>query len=205
MPTVNNENIANSRQIYTLLKSNFKAVDNLDVIDFCCGVFDPAGVNYDPKGDIYQPIVAQYLGQKGLKVTGVDFRQNDPNSKLNYLHRKDINILDSNWTSKINLKYDVVIFLRSWDTPEIILDYQKRTNISDINTLSLIIAQDLIPKFVKLLKPNGLFITTDIFNLSLFNSGVEANEFEGKLDLLLKSQHLDLVFSSNGLYGYKIK
>jgi len=205
MPTVNNENIANSRQIYTLLKSNFKAVDNLDVIDFCCGVFDPAGVNYDPKGDIYQPIVAQYLGQKGLKVTGVDFRQNDQNSKLNYFHRKDINILDSNWTSKINLKYDVVIFLRSWDTPEIILDYQKRTNISDINTLSLIIAQDLIPKFLKLLKPNGLFITTDIFNLSLFNSGVEANEFEGKLDLLLKSQHLDLVFSSNGLYGYKIK
>lgn len=199
----NRENIDNSEQIYKILNQLYKSVNKLKIVDICCGVFDTNGVNYDLNGAIYQPIVAEYLGQKGLDITGIDFRQNQTDAVLHYNHRSDINILEANWTRELSTDFDSLIFLRSWDTPEILLHYQDLLQITDLNQLCLEIAKIYLPQFKNLIKRNGLFFTTDICNFGVCEDVQEIKDYQQQIDDLLAQNGLQEVYNVNGLYGYK--
>ena len=76
---MNQENYQNSEKIAQILSEKYqnKDLSKVKVLDICCGVFDQKGSGYDVKGEIYQPLVAQKLGQLGFDVTGVDFREGE--------------------------------------------------------------------------------------------------------------------------------
>lgn len=199
----NKENTANSYLIYNVLKDHFGSVHKLQIVDICCGSFDSAGTNYDPGGIIYQPVVANYLGQKGVAVTGIDFRANPADIDISYTYLSDINILEPDWTGKLNAKFDSLIFLRSWDTPEILLHYQNLLQITDLNQLCLEIAKIYLPQFQRLIKLGGLFFTTDICNFGICESETEIQEYQAKIDDLMIQNGFNEIYNSNGLYGYR--
>jgi|GEM_PF-3051098 len=201
--SLNKENIDNSKEIFKNLKSRFEYVDKLQVVDICCGCFDNRGTNYDQNGLIYQPLVANYLGGKGIDVTGIDFRVNQTDYDISFTHRSDINILEPNWTNKLKTKFDSLIFLRSWDTPEILLHYQDLLQITDLNQQCLEIAKIYLPQFKKLIKPGGLFFTTDICNFSVCENELEIQEYQAKIDDLLVQNGFKEIFNRSGLYGYE--
>jgi hypothetical protein len=265
---MNQENHQNAEKIAEILMENFQSQDfsKVKVLDICCGVFDPAGTNYDSKGQIYQPLVAQKLGELDFDVTGVDFREgeilrfamvdgkkvqgeksevqnkrvgvqedyektesgvsmsfrgnreilaesdeishfvrNDSpiNINLYFKHRFDINILEENWTEKLEKDWSVLIFLRSWDTPEILLHYQKILDIDDINLLSLEIAKIYLPIFADLLEPKGLFFTTDICNFGICDDEFEIQLYKNQINQLITKNGFTLLNNENGLYFYQ--
>lgn len=199
----NQENVSNSEQIYKVIKSIYGESQACKVVDVCCGSFNYNGTNYDPNGNVYQPLVANYLGQKGLDVDGIDLRSNPTGLDLGYTHLSDINILESDWTTKLDTKFDSLLFLRSWDTPEILLYYQKKLDIRNLNKLCLEIANIYLPQFKKLIKPNGLFFTTDICNFGICGSDLEIQAYQDKIDKLLLQNGFQEIYSNDGLYGYK--
>jgi SAM-dependent methyltransferase len=183
---MNVENVTNADRILAYLQKNYVEMRKVKVLDICCGVYDDLGTNYDADGLIYEPLVAQSLAQAGFQVTGVDIRPNVGEKKIFYHHRTDVNILEPNWTQKLaDEAFDVVIFLRSWDTPELILAFQKETRINDVNQLNLVMARRLFQDFVKLLSPGGFLIVSEVFWEDLFQSEEQKREIlEGYQDVL---------------------
>jgi hypothetical protein len=235
---MNQENQNNAKMISEVLKLEFETVEKGDVniLDVCCGAYDQAGTNYDEKGDIYQPVVADNLARLGFAVTGIDFRESgywekskskDQNSKieegdlqisattvlpsdgintnLKYTHRSDINIVQENWSENLSKDWNVLIFLRSWDTPEILLHYQKVLDIDDLNLLSLEIAKIYLPIFAELLLPGGLFFTTDICNLALCDDSFEIQLYQNQVKQLIHQNGFNFIEQKDGLHWFKKK
>jgi len=200
---MNTENSQNAEAIGLLLQSFFEQSHETTILDICCGVFYPDGINYDKKGEIYQPLVAQYLGERGFSVTGIDTRKNVSNIPLHYNHLNTIDIVEPNWQLALEKNWNAVLFLRSWDTPEILLHYQKLLNITDLNTLCLRIAQLYIPVFADLLKTGGIFFTTEIINQLLCKNQNEVKEYELNINNLFVKNNLYLLGHNNGLYWYR--
>lgn len=193
------ENQRNAELILDSLQK-YCSVKQARILDICCGVYDKTGTSYDKNGEIYEPVVAQFLGQNGYEVTGIDFRQNSLVQKLFYKPITNIDILDQNWTEKIQKNWDVLIFLRSWDTPEILLNYQEKLENSYLNELCIQIAEDLLPNFVDLINENGLLFTTEIFNFGLLQNVAETDSYLNLSKELFAKNNLEILDYQNGLY-----
>ena len=220
---MNQENQKNAEVISKVLNQEFGNinVDQAKILDVCCGVYDKSGTNYDEKGEIYEPTVAQNLAEIGYSVTGLDLRENKTqgdkdltqgdkfgvvdgkNIDLKYTHRSDINIIEENWSQKLVKDWNVIIFLRSLDTPEILLHYQKTFDIDDLNLLSLEIAKIYFPIFAELLKPNGLFFTTDICNYSLCDDEFETQLYQNQVNQLFQKNGFSFIYASDGLSWFR--
>ncbi len=198
----NTENTYNAGWILQSLAGYFvsKNPEDVRVLDACCGVYSD-GVNYDADGQIYEPQVAQILAKNGYTVTGIDTRKN--NQMVKYNHISDIDVLNPDWHLQVAVKFDVVCFLRSWDTPEILLYFQQKLDILDLNKLTLEVAEYFLPRLRYLLKPNGLLYITDILrgdladNLETFKSQTE------ELDKLFADLGLKLLMRENGLWCFE--
>lgn len=200
MPDYYNENSQNAEIILNFLKKSQAKT----VLDICCGAFDEQGTNYDEKGLIYQPLVAQILGKNSFEVTGIDFRQNQTQEPIFYKHLTQINILESDWPEKLDAKFDSVIFLRSWDTPEILFHFQDKFPLMSLNELSIKIAQSLFPDFIKCLNPSGCLIISEIFNYGICLNGGEVNHFKNKTKQIFTDFSFNLINEENGLYFLKL-
>lgn len=199
---MNIENTQNAKLIYNFLKSKFGTNSSLNILDVCCGAFTN-GTNYDKMGLIYEPVVAEYLGQKGCNVTGLDLRENK--QKVHYSHISDIDILEPDWIEKVYQNLDSLIFLRSWDTPEILLHFQKLTGIMDVNTLTLKIAEYFLPQFCSVLRQGGLFFTTDIISPELSEYVANFELARNSLEKLFTTYGFKEIFSENGLMVFETK
>ena len=199
-----NENLQNADWIDRKIKENLVYTDpeRIRVLDICCGVYS-SGSNYDQTGEVYEPVVAQFLAKNSYEVTGIDFRKN--NRPVKYNHISNINVLDSDWHSKLTNKFNVVCFLRSWDTPEILLEFQKKFGILDVNQLTFEIAKYFLPDFVKLLGNNGLLFITDVFREDLGTDEKMLNTLKLELDILLDSLGLQQLSNENGLWCFRSK
>jgi hypothetical protein len=196
MPDYNSENSDNAKIILNFLKKSQAKT----VLDICCGAFDDQGTNYDETGLIYQPIVAQILGKNGFAVTGIDFRENKTRESIFYRHLTQINILESDWVEKLGAKFDSVIFLRSWDTPEILFHFQDKFPLLSLNELSIKIAQNLLPEFKKCLNPKGCLITSEIFNFGLCRSEYEIASLKKETLRIFSNLSFKHLREENGLY-----
>ena len=162
-------------------------------------MFDQTGTNYDLEGKIYEPIVAQELAKNGYETTALDFRENDPQQKLNFKTLKT-NFLETTEFNQIGSNYDAVIFLRSWDTPEILTYFQPEFNFLDINKLSLKIAHHLLPKFKKLITKEGFLIVSEIFNFGLCENLKEVENYKQLTFDIFSKYRLGVVQVCEGLY-----
>ena len=170
------------------------------MLDICCGAFDNKGTNYDEKGLIYKPLVAQTIGQNGFKVTGIDFRENQTREKIFYKHLTEIDILKNDWSDKLMTKFDSLIFLRSWDTPEILFHFQDNFSSLSLNELSIKIAQSLLPSFIKCLNSESYLITSEIFNYGLCSNESEVDYLKNKTLQIFSEFSFKLLNEENGLY-----
>jgi hypothetical protein len=196
MPDYYSENSQNAEIILNFLKES----EAKTVLDICCGAFDDEGTNYDNKGQIYKPLVAQILGKNGFEVTGIDFRANKTMDQIYYQHTTGVDILKSNWAEKFSNKFEVVIFLRSWDTPEILLNFQDKFPHLSLNELSIKIAQGVLFSFLECVKEGGFFITTEIFNYGLCEDTEEINKFKKQTLEIFKQYKFNLLKLENGIY-----
>jgi len=203
---MNPENQQNSELILSVLNQHYKDLskNKIKILDICCGVYDPKGIDYDPSGEIYQPLVAQVLAQNDFSVTGIDKRENvtTEGDEIDFIHRQDINILDENWSENLEKDWNALIFLRSWDTPEIFLHYQKLLKINDVNLLSLEIAKIYLPYFTDLLGTNGLFITSEICNFGLCDDEFEVQLYKNQVSQLMKINGLEYINQEDGVSWY---
>ena len=197
---MNFENKYNSEIISEILCEKFINRKETRVLDICCGAFDDSGTRYDLDGKIYQPIVAQVLAQLGFEVTGLDVRGNT--IATGYKHQNNIDITKNNWHQKLEKNWDCLIFLRSWDTPEILLYFQKILDINNLNLLSLEIAKIYLPIFAELLTPNSLFFTTDICNFGLCEDAFERDLYQNQITQLLIQNGFKMIFQKNGLWCF---
>ncbi|MEI6728598.1 MAG: hypothetical protein WCK98_03050 [bacterium] len=194
------ENQKNSNIILNFLKKS----EAKTVLDICCGAFDELGTNYDEKGLIYQPLVAQTLGKNGFEVTGIDFRQNHTQEQIFYKHVTGIDILKGDWPEKMTTKFDSLIFLRSWDTPEILFYFQDKFPLLSLNELSIKIAHSLLPDFIKCLNLGGILITSEIFNFGLCDTNDEARVLKNQTLNIFETAGFKLLDVVNGLYFLKL-
>jgi len=129
----------------------------------------------------------------------------DYNTSIKYTHCSDIDILQDSWSGKLPKDWNVLIFLRSWDTPEILLHYQKVLDVDDLNLLSLEIAKIYLPTFAELLEPNGLFFTTDICNYALCDDDFEILLYKNQVKQLMSKNNFEFIDSLHGLSWYRKK
>ena len=197
----NSENLKNAVWIDRKIRENLSHTDpeKIRVLDVCCGVYS-SGSNYDRTGEIYEPVVARFLAENGYSVTGIDVREN--NQKVSYNHINNLNVLEDGWETNLG-SFEVLSFLRSWDTPEILLEFQNRFGIVDINRLTLEIAKYFLPVFERLLENNGLLFITDVFREDLGTDEKVLKDLELELDELLQSLGLEMVNNENGLWCFR--
>lgn len=177
----NPENESNAKLINEMLQNRIKPRSS--ILDICCGAYS-SGTNYDPDGEIYEPVVAQYLAAKGYDVIGLDFRTNNKTAKnheqkILYKPVNHINLLTLEWVSEVQklpgYLFEVAIFVRSWDTPELLFSYQNKllasnnlsSHLIDLKDVNLEMALDILPKINQIVRSGGYIITSEIFHLGL--------------------------------------
>ncbi|GAB4149083.1 MAG: hypothetical protein OHK0017_12540 [Patescibacteria group bacterium] len=192
------ENSNNARLISSFFREKYtdQSLATVNVLDLCCGVYVHDGINYDKYNEIYQPEVAQSLTQLGFKVTGVDQRSND--REVSYNHRTDIDIWQDKLIEQLKGEWNILVFLRSWDTPELLLKMQQLSGERDLDKLTEKLAQHFLPLFRQLLKTGNWFVTSEIYSRLDSNGHGLANT-----EKILNRYGFELVHHANGLYFTK--
>lgn len=174
---------------YYIIKNNPRR--DWQILDLACGAVTYKTVNYDPDDEFYAPILVEVVCRmKFANIVGVDFRKNRANLKSNYQAITNIN-LNFPFAEKVLMttktKFDLVIFLRSWDTPEIWQFWQNKTSGVKDEIVFEAIKQHFGQQISSLLKKDAKVILTPtasrefetVNNLGLFiMEGKDLNRFE---------------------------
>jgi hypothetical protein len=168
---------------------NISARNDFSILELAVGDIGSRG--YDQKDELYVPLVCEVLTQSGFAVDGIDKYQNVSSQNLDFGQVQGVDLTSDTWEASVKHKYDMVIFLRDWQSEIFLHKYREESKVVIFENDFLVedFIRSLLPKIYDILEEDGVFFTTHPFKKKdLFD-----------LDTIFTRFHLEVFYNLDGL------